>query len=79
MLPAPVVVPLKVEPFEILFLKRRRSWRKNRRTCIVMCTSLVAHSGDEFKIEWILPRVTHEFSYPSDEKIMPNLKANFSK
>ena len=28
---------------------------------------------------WVPPKVTHEFSYPSDEEIVPNPKAYFSK
>jgi hypothetical protein len=44
-----------------------------------MCTNLVACSRDESATEWVPPTVTHEFSYPSDEEIMPNPKANFKK
>ena len=44
-----------------------------------MCTALAAHSGDDSKMEWVPPMVTHEFSYPSDEEITPNPKANFKK
>jgi hypothetical protein len=44
-----------------------------------MCTNLVAHSRDESEREWVPPTATDEFSYPSDEEIMPNPKANFKK
>lgn len=42
-----------------------------------MCTTLAAHSGDDSKMEWVPPNVTHDFTYPSDEEIAPNLKASF--
>jgi hypothetical protein len=46
---------------------------------VAMCTALAAHSGCDSKMEWVPPRVTQDFSYPSDEEITPNLKASFKK
>ncbi|KAK8457021.1 hypothetical protein SEVIR_3G115951v4 [Setaria viridis] len=57
--------------------KKKKSGEDSR--SVVMCTNLVARSGDKSKTEWVPPKVTHDFSYPSDEEIKPNPKANFKK
>jgi hypothetical protein len=38
---------------------------------------MTAHSEHEDDRIWVLPQVTHDFSYPSDEEIVPNPKAAF--
>jgi hypothetical protein len=43
---------------------------------VVMCIMLAKHLAPESEAKWVPP---HEFSYPSDEEIMPNPKASFTK
>jgi hypothetical protein len=42
------------------------------------CGTTSAHSKCEDDPTWVPPQVTHNFSYPSDEEIVPNPKATFS-
>lgn len=46
---------------------------------VVMCGTLTAHSKDDQNLNWVPPPVTKEFSYSSDEEIVPNPKMAFSK
>jgi hypothetical protein len=45
----------------------------------VMCGTLTTHTEHTHHENWVPPPVEQEFSYPSDEEIMPNPKASFSK
>ena len=45
----------------------------------VMCGTLTAHAEHDSRENWVPPPVQKDFSYPSDEEIMPNPKASFSK
>ena len=45
---------------------------------VAMCT-VAAHSAPESNAEWVPPPVTLELAYPSDEEIVPNPKASFTK
>ena len=44
----------------------------------VICGTLSEHT-EHFHHNWVRPPVEKEFSYPSDEEILPNPKASFSK
>lgn len=63
----------------------RTSSRKMEKTSgedqenVAMCTALAARLRDDSKMQWVPPKVTHEFTYPSDEEITPNPKASFKK
>jgi hypothetical protein len=46
---------------------------------VVMCTMSATHSAPESEAKWVPPPVTQEFGYPSDEEIVPNPKANFTR
>ena len=46
---------------------------------VAMCSALTVHSEHEENPNWVPPPITHDFSYPSDEEIVPNSKADFSK
>jgi len=46
---------------------------------VAMCSALTVHSEHEKNPNWVPPPVTHDFSYPSGEEIVPNPKADFSK
>jgi hypothetical protein len=46
---------------------------------VVLCGTLSALSEQSDDPKWAPPQVTHEFSYPSDEEIVPNPKASYSK
>lgn len=46
---------------------------------IVMCSALAAHHETKPNAAWVPPPITHDFTYPSDEEIVPNPRANFSK
>lgn len=46
---------------------------------VAMCTVMAACSRGESRMGWVPPKVTHDFSYPSDEEIIPNPKVNFKK
>jgi hypothetical protein len=76
---APAVGPIGVEPTTLASLRGEKEKMEEVQKNTVMCTNLVARSRDESEMEWVPPTVTHEFSYPSDEEIMPNPKANFKR
>jgi hypothetical protein len=42
------------------------------------CGTTSTHAEHEDDLIWVPPQVTHDFSYPSDEEIVPNPKATFS-
>jgi hypothetical protein len=44
-----------------------------------MCATLLTLSEQSDGLKWVPPRVTREFSYSLDEKIVPNPKVSFSK
>jgi hypothetical protein len=44
---------------------------------VAMCVSTLSKQSDGHK--WVPPQVTHVFSYPLDEEIVPNPKVSFSK
>ena len=46
---------------------------------VAMCSALTVHSEHEENPNWVPPPITHDFSYPSDEEIVPNSKADLSK
>ena len=46
---------------------------------VAMCSTLMVNSEYEKTPNWVPSPVTHDFSYPSDEEIDPNPKADFSK
>jgi hypothetical protein len=46
---------------------------------VTMCGTLSTLSEQSDGLKWVPPQVTHEFSYPSDEEIVPNPKVSFSK
>jgi hypothetical protein len=46
---------------------------------VAMCGTLSTLSEQSDGHKWVPPQVTHEFSYPSDEEIVPNPKVSFSK
>jgi hypothetical protein len=76
---APTIGPIEVEPTTLASLQGEKEKTEEVQKNTVMCTNLVARSRDESGMEWVPPTVTHEFSYPSDEEIMPNPKANFKR
>ena len=43
-----------------------------------MCVALTAHSEHKSEETWLLPPVTHEFTYPSNEEIQVNPKASLT-
>jgi hypothetical protein len=46
---------------------------------VAMCGALSTLSEQRDGLKWVPPQVTHEFSYPSDEEIIPNPKVSLSK
>jgi hypothetical protein len=46
---------------------------------VAMCSTLTTLSKQGDGLKWVPPQVTHEFSYLSDEEIVPNPKVSFSK
>lgn len=53
--------------------ERKKETEKN----MASCGTLALRSRLEEDGSWQPPHVTHNFSYPSDEEIVPNPKANF--
>jgi hypothetical protein len=46
---------------------------------VAMCGTLSTLSEQSDGHKWVPPQGTHEFSYPSDEEIVPSPKVSFSK
>jgi hypothetical protein len=46
---------------------------------VVMCGTMTAHSEDDHDDDWVPPSIVKEFSYPSDEEIVPNPKTPLSR
>jgi hypothetical protein len=46
---------------------------------VATCSALTVHSEHEENPNCVPPPITHDFSYPSDEEIVPNPKVDFSK
>ena len=46
---------------------------------VAMCTMAATHTASESEANWVPPPVTHEFSYPFDEEIVPNPRVRFTK
>lgn len=46
---------------------------------VAMCGTLAARMEGDGLGKWAPPEITHDFTYPSDEEIVPNPKATFSK
>ena len=45
---------------------------------MALCGTTSTHAEYEDDLIWVPPQVIHDFSYPSDEEIVPNPKATFS-
>jgi hypothetical protein len=52
---------------------------ENTTSDVVMCGTLTAHSEVDHDENWVPPLVIKEFSYPSDEEIVPNPKMPFPR
>jgi hypothetical protein len=46
---------------------------------VAMCGTLSTLSKQGDGLKWVPLQVTYEFSYPSNEEIVPNTKVSFSK